>query len=67
MVYLISHHENFARNAKGSIIQEFPKCIAIRLEMCELTLAIFSVHIEIEGALNLEPKKLRWKDNGKDN
>ena len=28
---------------------------------------IFSVHIDIEGALNLETKKLCWEDNGKNN
>ena len=56
-----------AMNAKSSIMQKFLKSIAILLEMCELALANFSVHLEIEGALNFEPKKLGCKDNGKNN
>ena len=54
-----------AMNAKSGIIQKFLKSDALELEMCELT--FFSVHMEIQGALNLEPKKLWWKDNGKNN
>ena len=35
--------------------------------MRKQTLVILSVHVEIAGALDLEQKKLWWKDNGKSN
>ena len=56
-----------AMNAESSIIVKLPKSIASCLEMGKQNLSMFSVHIEIAGALNLEQKKLWWKDNGKNN